>query len=66
MDSIVKMRVAEAIADERDNNRKTENELVRTKNILRVSPLPFALFKFEDLLKIILTHFILIGSRKKV
>jgi hypothetical protein len=64
MDSIVKMRDAEAIADERDNNRKTENELVRTKNILRVSPL--SLFKFEDLLKIILTHFILIGSRKKV
>lgn len=37
MDSIVKMKVAEAIADERDKYRKTENELVRTKNILRVS-----------------------------
>lgn len=53
MDSIVKMKVAEAIADERDKYRKTENELVRTKNILRVSPQLFA-------------NFTLLGSRKKV
>ena len=39
MDEIVQMKVAEAIADEREKHRKTEQELYRTKEHLRVSSL---------------------------
>jgi hypothetical protein len=37
MDDIVQIKVNEAIAEERANHRKTEQELIRTKEYLKVS-----------------------------
>jgi len=37
MDEIVQMKVTEAIAEERANHRKTEQELIRTKEYLKVT-----------------------------
>lgn len=39
MDEMIQIKVAEAIADERERHRKTEVELTRTKNQLRVRDL---------------------------